>query len=204
MILSKTIHWLEGTPKEEKPIQPIARGALRSEAPAKSEPVKGTALQVINEMVNARLKSPETAIIDDNGVRGRGKIASPEYQLLKERGIAVLSVSISNLRFQKDIENKIIERWSASWLKNARAEEKQIERRRNIVKSAGQEKAVRQYTDLLSSDLLRKRPRGVKNTLKVLLMRTRTIIINNDQLRKDMGDEQQLLEDILRWVEENE
>lgn len=204
VLLSKTIHWLEGTPKEEQPIQPIAHGVVRSEPPAKSEPVKGTALQVINEMVNARLKSPEAAIIDDNGVRGRGNIASPEYQLLKERGIAVLSVSISNPRFQKDIENKIIERWSTSWLKNARAEEKQIERRRNIVKSAGQEKAVRQYTDLLSNDLLRKRPRGVKNTLKVLLMRTRTIIINNDQLRKDMSDEQQLLEDILRWVEENE
>jgi hypothetical protein len=35
-------------------------------------------------------------------------------------------------------------------------------------------------------------------------MRTRTIILNNDQLRKDMSEEQQMLEDILRWVEAGE
>jgi hypothetical protein len=32
-------------------------------------------------------------------------------------------------------------------------------------------------------------------------MRTRTIIINDDRLRKDMDDEQQAIEDILRWIE---
>jgi len=103
-----------------------------------------------------------------------------------------------------EIEGTIINRWSASWLENAKAESKQIERRKNIVKSSGQEKAIRQYTDLLSTDLTRKKPFGVKETLKTLLMRTRMIIINNDQLRKDMNEEQQRLEDILRWVEEDE
>jgi hypothetical protein len=110
-------------------------------------------------------------------------------------------VSVSNLRFKKSIEDKIIEKWSASWFKNAKAEEKQIERRQNIVKSAAQEKAMRRYSDLLSSELVRKKPGTAKDALKVLLMRTRTIIINNDQLRKDMSKEQQALEDILRWVE---
>lgn len=204
MILSRTIRWLEGVPKEEKTVRPVSYGIVKSEPPVKSEPVKGTALQVINEMVNARLKNPEVAIFDDNGVRGKGNVYSPEYHLLVKRGITVLSVSISNLRFQKDIEEKIIEKWSASWLKNAKAEEKQIERRQNIVKSAGQEKAMRQYADLLCNDLLRKKPGNVKESLKVLLMRTRTIIINNDQLRKDMSEEQQDLEDILRWVEADE
>jgi hypothetical protein len=179
-------------------------GSIQSDSPALHETTKATALQVINEMVNARLKNPEVVILDNNGVPENGTQNSPEYELLKKRGITVLSVGIGNLRFQPDIENKIIQKWSSTWDKNAKAEAKQIERRQNIVKSAGQEKAIRQYADRLSSDLVRKKPVGVKETLKVLLMRTRTIIINDDQLRKEMQEEQQTLEDILRWIEVEE
>jgi hypothetical protein len=201
IFLSKTIRWLESTSKDEQPLDPLSTGFVPSEASVPATPTKGTALQVINEMVNARLKSPEAAILDDNGVRGNGTVQSLEYELLKKRGIKVLFVEIGKLRLKSDIEEKIIEKWSGSWLKNAEAEQKQIERRQNIMKTAGQEKAIRQYADLLSSDLARKKPGGVKETLKSLLMRTRTIIINDDRLRKDMDDEQQAIEDILRWIE---
>jgi hypothetical protein len=201
IFLSKTIRWLESTSKDEQPLDPLSTGFVPSEASVPATPTKGTALQVINEMVNARLKSPEAAILDDNGVRGNGTVQSLEYELLKKRGIKVLFVEIGKLRLKSDIEEKIIEKWSGSWLKNAEAEQKQIERRQNIMKTAGQEKAIRQYADLLSSDLARKKPVGVKETLKSLLMRTRTIIINDDRLRKDMDDEQQAIEDILRWIE---
>jgi hypothetical protein len=201
--MNRATRWLEGKSKEESPARP-AMSTMIGQSPARNESVKGTALQVINDMVLLRLTSPGVPDMDDNGVRGSGVIESQEYKLLEKRGIVVLSVSISNLRFQKDIEEKIIEKWSASWMKNAEAEKKQIERRQNILKSAGQEKAIRQYADLLSRDLLRKKPVNAKESLKTLLLRTRTIIINNDQLRRDMEDEQQDLEDILRWVEENE
>lgn len=205
VFIAKAIRWMEeGAPKDLKSSASSAIDVLRQGTAVKSEPVKGTALQVVNEMVHLRLTTPEVAELNDNGVRVAGTVESPEYRLLQNRGIVVLSVSISNLRFQKDIEEKIIEKWSASWLKNAEAEKKQIERRQNIIKSAGQEKAIRQYTDLLTRDLLRKKPANAKESLKTLLMRTRTIIIHNDQLRKDMTEEQQALEDILRWVEENE
>jgi hypothetical protein len=204
VILSKTIRRLETTSKENKANTPAPIDVLKSPSPEKREPVKKTALQVINDMVYARLKKPEVDILDDNGVRGHGVIHSLEYQLLKSRGITVLSVSISNLRLNPGIEETIIDRWSASWHDNAKAESRQIERRQNIVKSSGQDKAIRQYADRLSNDLVRKKPFGVKDTLKTLLMRTRTIIINDDQLRKDMNNEQQDLEDILRWVEESE
>jgi hypothetical protein len=80
-------------------------------------------------------------------------------------------------------------------------EKEQIERKLNIVESAGQEKAIRQYADLFSRDLIQKKPVGVKDTLKTLLLRTRTIIFNNDQLRKRMANKQQELEDIIKWTE---
>lgn len=204
VFLNNAIRWLEGAPKNEQSNIPGTMTYIQSETPAKSEYKSATALQVINDMVSARLKNPEVVVIDDHGTRRNGMLVSPEYDLLKRRGITVLSVDINNLRFKSEIEEEIIKKWSGSWHKNASTEAKQIERRQNIVKSAGQEKALRQYADRLSSDLVRRKPVGVKETLKALLMRTRTIIINDDQLRKDMDNEQQTLEDILRWIEVEE
>jgi hypothetical protein len=201
IMMNRTIQWLEGKKDNQvrKPTPlPEISGAKSSE---KNELQRKTALQVINEMVKARLTQPEVDILDDTGTRRQGQIHSPEYRLLQNRGLKVLVVGIGNLRLDPEIEETIKRRWSATWLLNARAESEQIERRRNIIESAGQEKAIRQYADLLSRDLVQRKPVGVKETLKALLMRTRTIIFRNDQLRRRMAAEQQELEDIIKWVE---
>jgi hypothetical protein len=126
-----------------------------------------------------------------------------EYRLLQERGLQVISVSIGGLRFNPEIESTIIRNWSATWLTNARLESEQVERKRSVVETQGQEKAIRQYADFLSKDLTQKKPVGIKETLKTLLLRTRQLIINNHQLRQRMTDEQQDLENIIRWIEGN-
>jgi hypothetical protein len=171
--------------------------------PPGSELQKITALQVINEMVKARLTQAEVDILDDQGVRGVGTIPSPEFKLLQERGLKVLNAGIGGLRLNPVIEDTIINRWSATWLSNAKSEKEQIERRKSIIESAGQEKAIRQYADLLSHDLVQKRPVGVKETLKTLLLRTRTIIFKNDKLRQRMTNSQEDLEEIIKWIEVN-
>jgi hypothetical protein len=201
IMMNNTIQWLEGKRGNQvrKPVPlPEITTAKFSE---KNEPQSKTALQVINEMVKARLTQSEVNILDDTGTRGQGQIHSPEYGLLQNRGLKVLSVSIGNLRFDPQIEETIKRQWSATWLLNASAESEQIERRRNIIESAGQEKAIRQYADLLGHDLIQKKPEGVKETLKTLLMRTRTIIFANDQMRRRMVAEQQELEEIIKWIE---
>jgi hypothetical protein len=201
-MMDRTIKWLERTntannAKKPTPVLPA------SQLSGKNEPQRKTALQVINEMINARLTQPEVDILDDQGVRGDGKIPSPEYRLLQERGLRVLGAGVGGLRLNPTIEETIINRWSASWLNNAKAEKEQIDRRRNIAESAGQDKAIRQYADLLSRDLIQKKPVGVKDTLKTLLIRTRNIIFTNDQLRKRMANEQLELEEIIKWIEVN-
>jgi hypothetical protein len=201
IIMNRTIQWLEGK-KEDQVRKPAPAPEMpTSKFTEKPEPQKQTALQVINDMVKARLTQLEVDDIDDTGTRGQGVILSAEYRLLQSRGLKVLGVSIGNLRLDHEIEETIKRRWSATWLLNAKAESEQIERRRSIIESAGQEKAIRQYADLLSRDLIQKNPIGVKETLKALLMRTRTIIFRNDQLRRRMVAEQQELEDIIKWIE---
>lgn len=200
LLMSRTIKVLEDK-KENNVKQPFVPQPFTSESTGKKESEQKTALQVINEMVKARLTQEEVDILDDQGVRGEGTIPSMEYKLLQERGLEVLSVGISNLRLDPAIEDTIINRWSATWLSNAKAESEQIEQKRNIVATAGQEKAIRQYADFLSKDLIQKKPMGIKETLKTLLLRTRTLIMNNHQLRQRMNEEQQELEDIIRWTE---
>jgi len=201
LLMDKAIKWLERNSKGASKTSTLP--PFTPETQQAQEPEKKTALQVINEMVNARLTHAEIDILDDQGKRGIGKIPSPEYKLLESRGLEIKSVSIHTIRLEPEIEEIIRKKWSASWLGNAHAEKSQIERKRNIMESVGQEKAMRQYADLLSSDLVRKRPTGPRETLKTLLMRTKSIIIQDDQLRKRMGDEQQDLEDIIRWIEAN-
>ena len=199
-MMDSSIKWLEGTDKasSNQTAVPVPSSFPPS---GKNEPQKKTGLQVINDMVKARLTRPEVDILDDQGVRGDGTISSAEFKLLQERGLRVLNASVVGLRLNPAIEETLINRWSATWLNNARVEKDQIERKLNIVESAGQEKAIRQYADLFSRDLIQKKPMGVKDTLKTLLLRTRTIIFNNDQLRKRMANKQEELEDIIKWTE---
>jgi len=201
LLMNRAIKWLEGKDQEEK--KPSVPPPFTPETNRKAEPEKKTALQVINEMVNARLIRPEVDILDDHGRRGEGQIPSAEYKLLESRGLEVKGVGISNIRLNPEIEAIIMKRWSASWLSNANAEKSQIEKRRGIMETIGQDKAMIQYAELLSKDLIRKKPSGPRETLKTLLMRTKSIIIQDDQLRKRMSDEQQELDEIIRWIEAN-
>ena len=202
-MMDRAIKILEGKKEDSKGKRTTPPQPSLTESRVKREPQKKTALQVINDMVKARLTQEEVDILDDNGARGQGTIPSAEYQLLQERGLKVLNVSIGGLRFNPEIETTIIQNWSATWLNTAKLESEQVERKRSLAETKGSEKAIRQYADFLSKDLMQKKPVGIKESLKTLLLRTRTLIINNHQLRQRMTDEQQDLETIIRWIEGN-
>lgn len=202
VLMSRTLKSMEdggridhnGSTPAEHPAPGIAKTATAG-------PLKKTALQIINELIEARLTQPEVDILDDNGVRGQGTIPSAEFRLLQERGLKVLSVSVSGLMFDPVVDSTIISRWSTTWLKVAKMESDQIDRQRTILQTAAREQAIRQYADMLSRDLVQRKPQGVKETLRTLLMRTRAIIFSNDQLSQRMTEEQQELEEIIKWIE---
>lgn len=202
--MERTLEKIEGVPQEsvKKPVPPPL--APVTPPSSNSEPQKRTALWLINEMVKLRLTQPDVPYLDDHGRRGEGTIPSPEFQLLQERGLKVLSVNVGNLLMNPTIEDTIIRKWSTSWLKNAKTESEQIERKKNIIESAGRDKAYRQYAEMISREVVQKKPQGVKDTLKTLLMWTRTMIFKNDQLRRRMTSDEQDLEDIIKWIEVNE
>lgn len=175
--------------------------------PKKEKAEPKTALEVINEMVKARLTKPFVDHLDQLGKRFENDTPdfSREYDLLQKRGLKVISVSISNLRLNPEINKELLEKWQANWLSHANAEKDQVERRKSVFETASQERAVKQYAEWLSEAVVRANPkRGeVKEALKSLLNRTRAIIVRNHQLRRQMSTELQDMEEILRWIEVN-
>jgi len=190
--------------KSKKPVTP--QPPAPAPANGKSEPQKKTGLQVINDMVKARLTQDEVDILDDTGRRGEGTIKSREFGLLRDRGLKILSVSISSPRFNPTVEESIIKGWNASWLNNAKAESEQADRRRYIVEKAAEEKAKRQYIETISreiNDISKNGKPSIKETLKALILKSHTIIRSNEQLRRRMTTEVQDIEEMIKWIEAN-
>ena len=204
--MNSLIKWLEQKEEDKTKKPAIPQPPAPPQAGTKSEPQKKTALQVINDMVKARLTQVEVDILDDTGKRGEGTISSKEFILLKDRGLKIINVSIGNPRFNPAVEESIIKTWNASWLNNAKAESDQIDRRRNIIEKTAEEKAKRRYVEVLSreiNELAKAGKPSIKETLKALILRSHSMIRTSEQLRRRMTTEMQDIEEMIKWIEAN-
>jgi hypothetical protein len=110
---------------------------------------------------------------------------------------------VGNLRFPQNIEEQLVRQWSTSWLDSAKAERDRIDRLRGFVELGGQVEAVLEYTKSLSSNLLRHRPDTPKNSLKILMLRSRDELVKDDRLHRRASMEREELEALIQWVERN-
>lgn len=209
LLMKKAIERLEGTKEEKTPPKAEESKTSVSDKGKSKEPQEKTALQVINEMVKARLTQEQVNEFDDNGKRLKKMMTSDEYKLLEARGLKIQNVSIGNLRLPSTVDEQLRKQWSANWLTNAKAESEQIDRKRNIVEMSAREQALIKYAEVISrevNELAKKRQPEIKDTLKAILLRTRALIRSgehSDQLRRRMSMELQEIEDMIKWVEAN-
>jgi hypothetical protein len=164
---------------------------------------KQTALQVINEMVKRRLTEPDVESLDNTGNPDQGTIHSMEHTLLCARGLKVLSVSISNLRFDESVERHLIEVWKANWYTNAKAERDRIEQRRRYIEIQGEEEGTSEYARALARHVMLQKPKSKAEALRALLMRTKLTIVRSSQLQNRTSAERQDIEDLLQWLGDN-
>ena len=206
--MDKVIKWLEKKDDgaDKKSAAPHPSTAIVPSV-TKPEPKKVTALQVITEMVKARLTLPAVPDLNDTGqLHGGEPLTSREYQLLQDRGLKVINVSISNPRFSSTVEDSIIRSWNASWLGNAKTESEQIDRHRNNIEKTAEEKAKRQYAESLSREINNLAKTGksdIKTTLKTLVLHSHSLIRSREQLRRRMITESQDIEAMIKWIEAN-
>jgi hypothetical protein len=169
-----------------------------------------TALQIINEMVKARLTQPRVDIMDEYGKRLARQAASKEYELLQRRGLKVISVSISNVRLHPTVQESLIKQWKANWLKLAKGEGELLDIKRNLIETAAQEKAQFTYALHLSREIDAVCTNGkttADGLLKSILLRSRAMIRSGEfstSLRRRMITELQDIDDTIRWLGEDE
>lgn len=182
---------------------PLPGEAAPLPAGVKDQPPQ-TALQIIAQMVKARMTQPIVPVLDESGRLTEGLLPSDEYKRLKERGLAVLGFNISNMRFAPAIENQIVQQWSGNWLANAKADQEQIERLNVFYDAEGRQEALREHALALSHALAKTEPANIRAAVRTLLERTQAAIKGDDRLHRRAGNEAEALEQILKWVETRE
>jgi hypothetical protein len=207
--MERTINSLE---KREVPAPSNATPSPQSTSTssANTPPVNRTALQVINEMVRARMTQATVDFMDEFGRRNTGQFESKEYALLQQRGLKVLSVSVSNVRVHPTIQESLIKQWSANWLRFAKGEGELLDFRRNLIEASAQEKAQLNYVKRLGCEIdamCRKGKPTMDGLLKAILLRSRAMIRSGEfsnSLRRRMTTELQDLEDTIKWMGEDD
>jgi hypothetical protein len=165
---------------------------------------KKTALEIINLMVEQRLTRESAPMLNREGAFTPGKKESREFKLLKERGIRVLGVTIGDLKFSNKVEERLESNWTANWLANARTEETRLKTRQSFAVISGQQQAMWKYALDLSRALnqrVRNKSADLKDTAKILLMRSRDFLVRNDRVHHSASKERETLEEIIQWVE---
>lgn len=188
--------------EDEKPGSvPIPAGA--ASASSKDTRPK-TGMQIINQMIKARMTQTFVPILDESGRVLEGHTISEEFRRLQERGLKVVSVSVGSLHLHPTIEDRTIREWNANWLVNAKAESKRIEQRTSFVGEDAKQDALRDYVNNLSRSLIKANPNDMPPALLALLERSRNEIIRDDRIRRRISAEIEILDEIIKKVETDE
>lgn len=186
------------------------------ETPEKDE--TQTKLQLINTLINERLKKAAVRELDDFGkpipkmdAKGRPildasgqpqftEVPSREFAKLQEMGYQVVSVNLKKLIFAPEIEERLIQQWSSLWLKNAQKEREQVERARKLSELKGAEEAQKDFAKNASSEISQVHPRNRADALAMLIQATRKGIIKNNALTRKMNTEPRDLQEMTNWL----
>ena len=138
-----------------------------------------------------------------------GKMISPEYMRLRERGLRVERVAITNIRFPPEFEERLLGQWRDRWQDQARATEVRTQQLRSQKRIEGEQAALKAFaeyaTQLLGDHLIHKVPGpaeapDISETLELLVRGTHDQVLGDDYLRPAITNEKQDLVDLIEWI----
>lgn len=179
-------------------IQEDSSDALRPQEQAARQ---RTALEIIGEMVQRRMTMAAIPILDDCGRILEGHTLSPEYKKLKERGLHIEQVRISDVRFDPSVERQIIQNWNTAWLAEAENERRQVEQLERLAAQNARQSALLEHGLNLGRAIDQEKPTDINAAVKALLRAAESEIISDQGLYARATDEVQQVSNLLRWVE---
>jgi hypothetical protein len=116
-----------------------------------------TGLEVIGRMMKRRLQDAIVAEMDENGQLGQRQVSSPEYQLLRSRGLRVVDLRLRELQLRDDAsEAELLEQWRQSWQVRGQQAKGQHAQKSQEKSALGKQAAAKDFARQLSARLYRR------------------------------------------------
>jgi hypothetical protein len=182
-------------------------------APVKreGESPERTGLEIVLEMINLRLREAIVQELDEMGRPVERQLSSPEYQLLRERGVRVLAVGLREVHLEAMREEARLKAdWRELW--EQRATSVQLQSKARAVEKAllGQMDASQEFLRTVSADLYRRlkrtdgkivRPPSEYETLQLLLEGSLAGAQQTPGLKAEVEAE---LQELREWLDEEQ
>ncbi len=180
--------------------------------PAANDPDKMlTGMEIIMQEVADRFRSPSVRVLDGFGQYVRDEHGalvmkrSEEYHIVRNRGLQVYTIVITNLRLPEVVEKQLLGNWQKSWETQLANMGGAVERERIKVADEARMEAVREYALWTCPTLHRRlsngrRPPEAPETLEIMLEDLRQRIGEELNLRRRMAGEWDDLAELLGWV----
>ncbi|HJS29757.1 MAG TPA: hypothetical protein VJ768_09055 [Anaerolineales bacterium] len=168
-----------------------------------------TVFEWIEGLVFARLTEEGVENLDEVGRPTSQQISSREFEILKDRGIRVLDISITNLRFPASVEDQLQGNWKATWLERAQQEREAIVRQRSYEKLLGEEKGLLDFADASSlylGPILTENANMPEllpdeaDTLELLVRGSLNLCNRDSELRPRLTTEKTQLIELIEWI----
>lgn len=164
-------------------------------------------ISIIIDQIKSRLTQSYFQEYDNYGNKTNETLQSKEFEILKNRGIKFVDVSVTNVRFPSEIEEALINKWKTSWLDVANKEKKLVEQQHSIQTIAGQNQALMDYaygaTKHLGSKLTTENLSGREILIELIKGNLETIN-QNPELSSHLINEHKDLSDLLEWIRSQE
>jgi hypothetical protein len=163
-------------------------------------------LQVIEEVINRRVKQPNIEALDETGARTGEWVESMEFKQLQSRGLEIIDVRIHNILFENGLEDQIIQQWSAEWLTIAKKESAHLTVMESLIETAARNEASRNFARIASRQFGARPITPQENpfkTLQLLIQPLKEFIISESAGGRDMEMELRKLDEIWKWLLDN-
>lgn len=166
-------------------------------------------LERILEMLNLRLREAIVPELDETGTPVERQLSSPEYKLLRERGLRVLAVRLREVHLEAAREEaRLRADWRELWERRARAAQTQSKSRHLEKQLLGKMDAAQEFLRTVSGELYKRlkrtdgrivRPPDEIETLRLLLRGSQSGAAQTPGLKADVAAE---LGELAEWLEE--
>jgi hypothetical protein len=170
-----------------------------------------TGLEIVLEMMNLRLREAIVQELDEMGQPVERQLSSPEYQLLRERGVRVLTVGLREVHLEAMREEARLKAdWRELWEQRSTSVKLQSKARAVEKALLGQMDASQEFLRTVSADLYRRlkrtdgkivRPPNEYETLQLLLEGSLAGAQQTPGLKAEVEAE---LRELREWLDEEQ